>query len=181
MLTSSQTISCSWTRKSLDLSTVLSIVLTDIVFRLSYGNDAIVVQLIDFGQAIDMNFFPNKTTFSTKLSTENFICTEMKENKPWTFQLDLFCAASTIYSILIGKYMTVVKQNSIRCPYIFTGSIPRHLNKDMWTNLFLTLINVPDCNSMPNLQNLRLTLKEAIELQEKTLADKISQFNTAIA
>lgn len=119
-------------------------------------------------------------TFTAKLDTKNFICTEMIENKPWTFQLDLFCLASTIFSILCGKYMNVKKQPLGFWPYTISDELPANTNKALWTNMLHTLINVRNENSMPNLQNLRLSLKEAILAKEKYLEDKIKHFNLSI-
>lgn len=126
-----------------------------------------------------MNFFEGKS-FTAKLDTKNFVCTEMLENKPWTFQPDLFCLASTIYTILCGKYMNVKKQSLGLWTYTIADELPPNLDKVLWMNLLHTLINVRNCNSMPNLQNLRLTLKEAIMAKERFLEDKIRQFNLSM-
>lgn len=147
-----------------------------VIFRLNYGNNEIVLKLVDYGHSIDMNFFEKKT-FTVKSETKNFICTEMLENKPWTFQFDLFCLASTIYTILCGKYMNVKKQSLGLWAYTTSDELPPNLDKLLWQNVLHTLINVRDCNSMPNLQNLRLSLKEAIMMRERFLEDKIRQFN----
>ena len=44
-------------------------------------------QLIDFGQSIDMTKYKAGTTFMTKVTTRCFQCTEMKTNRPWTYQV----------------------------------------------------------------------------------------------
>ena len=45
------------------------------------------LQLIDFGQSIDMKQFPPGTTFTAKVTTKGFQCPEMKTNRPWTYQV----------------------------------------------------------------------------------------------
>ena len=45
------------------------------------------LQLIDFGQSIDMKQFPAGTTFTAKVTTKGFQCPEMKTNRPWTYQV----------------------------------------------------------------------------------------------
>jgi len=45
------------------------------------------LQLIDFGQSIDMKLFPSGTTFTAKVTTQGFQCPEMKTNRPWTYQV----------------------------------------------------------------------------------------------
>jgi len=47
------------------------------------------LQLIDFGQSIDMKQFPAGTTFTAKVTTKGFQCPEMKTNRPWTYQARL--------------------------------------------------------------------------------------------
>lgn len=53
-----------------------------------FGNDRkLNLKLIDFGRSIDMALFPTGTTFTKVVTTEGFTSTEMKENKPWTYQV----------------------------------------------------------------------------------------------
>lgn len=145
---------------------------------MEYGSSEIALQLIDFGQAIDLNLYPIGQVFRQKVSTKNFICTEMLENKPWTFQTDLFCLAGTIHAILFGRYMDVTKKLN---GYQITTSMPRYFRKSIWETVFNTLINISDCNSMPNLQHLRtLLLKEILNEQENVIRDVITKFNNAI-
>lgn len=150
--------------------------------RLEYGNsECITLKLIDYGQSIDLNFYDSRQTFRTKLETKNFVCTEMMDDRPWTFQLDLFCVASTIYSMLCGKYMNVKKMppNSLSA-YTLSEPLPSQLDAPLWMNVIHTLINVRDCDSMPNLQSLRLTIKEAMHLRGRFVEEKINKFNSII-
>lgn len=43
--------------------------------------------LIDLGQSIDLDFFPEGTTFTAKCLTSGFQCTEMLSGKPWNYQV----------------------------------------------------------------------------------------------
>lgn len=69
------------------------------------------LKLIDFGNSIDMSLFPAGTSFKKSVSTENFICTEMKDGREWTYQTDIFCIAATIHVLLFDKYMEVRQHN----------------------------------------------------------------------
>lgn len=90
----------------------------------------------------------------------------MLDGRPWTFQTDLFCLASTVHACLFGQYMEVAR-NSKFSPYHITTNIPRYYPKAMWTTFFETLINIKDCNAMPNLQDLKtLLLKEILDVKE---------------
>lgn len=136
------------------------------------------IQLIDFGRAIDMNFFDKNQQFTIKIETKDFVCTEMLDGRPWTYQSDLFCLVGTIYSMLIGKYMKVERQPN--GDYGIVGGLPAYLNVDTWTTIFNTLINIRNCNSMPDLQDIRLRLKEAMPSDDNIVKEKMAQFNSII-
>ena len=52
-----------------------------------FGSTGQCLQLIDFGQAIDMSLYPANTNFLAKVSTSSFQCIEMMTDRPWTFQV----------------------------------------------------------------------------------------------
>lgn len=132
-----------------------------------------VLKLIDFGQAIDMQLFPPNVEFSSSLATEGFTCSEMLENRPWTYQTDLFCVAGTIHTLLMGKYMSVQKGV---CGYT-VAKFPRYFQKAIWDEIFEHLLNVTDCRSMPNLQEMKLLLKQHISDNESATMEEIRKFN----
>lgn len=43
--------------------------------------------LIDLGQSVDMELFPEGTAFTGKCLTSGFQCTEMLSGKPWNYQV----------------------------------------------------------------------------------------------
>ncbi|XP_041970931.1 mitotic checkpoint serine/threonine-protein kinase BUB1-like [Aricia agestis] len=110
------------------------------------------LQLIDFGCAIDMSLFPKETTFRELIATEGFTCTEMKEGKPWTYQTDLYCLAGTIYVILMGNYMKVANRLG---QWNIDKKLPRYMKNTLWDKIFTTLLNVRDCNNLPDLMDLK--------------------------
>lgn len=128
-----------------------------------------------------MKLFPKNQVFYSKVKTENFVCTEMMDNRPWTFQVDLFCLASTIYTMVCGEYMVVRKANKNSSHYT-TRSIPRYYNKKLWTHLFDVLINIPDPQRMPNMGALIQLLDDEIQaVGAKAIRQKIAEFNKALA
>lgn len=135
------------------------------------------IQLIDFGSAIDMDFYENGQKFTCVVETENFMCCEMQEGKPWTFQTDLFGIAGTAHVLLFGKYMEVEKGV---LSWAIKSRFPRYFNKFLWEQFFNALLNVPNCDSMPNLQAIKDQFEEEIHYKEKYVCDKILEFNKAI-
>ncbi|XP_053603398.1 uncharacterized protein LOC128671163 isoform X2 [Plodia interpunctella] len=110
------------------------------------------LQLIDLGCAIDMSLFPDGTTFNELIATEGFTCTEMREGKPWTYQTDLYCLAGTIHVILMGSYMKVANRLG---QWNIDKKLPRYMKVGLWDKVFTTLLNVPDCNNLPDLMDLK--------------------------
>ncbi|XP_032512468.2 mitotic checkpoint serine/threonine-protein kinase BUB1 beta-like [Danaus plexippus] len=110
------------------------------------------LQLIDLGCAIDMSLFPEGTTFRELIATEGFTCTEMREGKPWTYQTDLYCLAGTIHVILMGSYMKVANRLG---QWNIDKKLPRYMKNSLWDKIFTTLLNVPDCNNIPDLMELK--------------------------
>lgn len=135
------------------------------------------LQLIDFGDAIDMDWYDKDSVFTVTVDTKNFICCEMQEGKPWTYQTDLFGLAGTSHVMLFGKYMQVEKKI---VNWNVTTRFPRYFNKILWDQFFTTLLNVPDCNNMPNLQELKDQFLEVLDEKEKFVCDKINEFNQAM-
>lgn len=124
-----------------------------------------------------MQLFAPGTEFNHKLNTKNFTCIEMIENRPWTYQTDLFCVASTFHTLLFGRYMEVQKK---AWKYEMKTPIPRYFNKIMWADIFDTLINIRQGSTMPDLQDLKLKLEEEIHLKEALVKSKILEFNRSL-
>ncbi|XP_045518806.1 mitotic checkpoint serine/threonine-protein kinase BUB1 beta-like isoform X1 [Pieris brassicae] len=118
------------------------------------------LQLIDFGCAIDMSLFPEETTFREVIATEGFTCTEMREGKPWTYQTDLYCLAGTIHVILMGSYMKVANRLG---QWNIDKKLPRYMKVSLWDKIFTTLLNVPDCNNLPDLMDLKENILNEID------------------
>lgn len=146
-------------------------------FRIEYGTKTPALQLIDFGTTIDMDFYSPDDVFTSKVQTEHFECCEMRENKPWTFQSDLFGIAGTSHVMLFGKYMEVEKKVLTWVP---KTRMPRYFNKILWDNFFSTLLNIDSCDSRPNLQALKDEFEVEIQQKKKFVCDKIADFNKTL-
>lgn len=116
--------------------------------------------LIDFGQSIDMDLFPQGTAFTNKCLTSGFQCTEMLQGKPWNYQTDYFGVAGTIYCMLFGTYMQVVNENGV---WRTNGAFRRKPHSELWQDFFHTLLNVPHCGALPILQGLRQRLTTVLQ------------------
>lgn len=103
----------------------------------------------------------------------------MLDNRPWSYQHDFFCLAGTIFTMLCGKYMTVIKRKNR--PGYDTQTIPRYYNKAAWMNIFDRMINITDSMNLPKISDLQDILNE--EIRTHTSSDvekKINLFNSII-
>lgn len=135
------------------------------------------VQLIDFGVSIDLKLFTKGTTFTKAVKTECFTCIEMLEKRCWTFQPDLYGVAGTTHVMLFGRYMEVQKD---LVNWHIKTRMPRYFRKNLWDNYFSAMLNIRNCNEIPNMQTLKNTLLSEINDNERYIRDKLSEFNQAI-
>ncbi|KAM8726020.1 mitotic checkpoint serine/threonine-protein kinase BUB1 isoform 1-T1 [Acanthopagrus schlegelii] len=116
--------------------------------------------LVDLGQSIDMELFPEGTTFTAKCLTSGFQCTEMLSGKPWNYQTDYFGIAGTVHCMLFGTYMQVTNEGGT---WKTNGVFRRNPHSDLWQEFFHTLLNIPDCDSLPSLRSLRCKLSSVLQ------------------
>ncbi|KAM7368280.1 hypothetical protein PAMP_014515 [Pampus punctatissimus] len=118
------------------------------------------LNLIDLGQSIDMELFPEGTAFTAKCLTSGFQCTEMLSGKPWNYQTDYFGIAGTVYCLLFGTYMQVINEGGV---WKTNSVFRRNPHSDLWLELFHTLLNIPSCGSLPSLQSLSYKMASALQ------------------
>lgn len=116
--------------------------------------------LVDLGQSIDMELFPAGTAFTAKCLTSGFQCTEMLSGKLWNYQTDYFGIAGTVYCMLFGTYMQVTNEGGV---WKTNGVFRRNPHSDLWLDLFHTLLNIPDCGSLPSLRSLRCRMNAVLQ------------------
>ena len=113
--------------------------------------------LIDFGRGIDTKMFKKQAKFVADWDPHPEDCTEIKECKPWKYQIDFYGAAGVIHSLLFGKYLetiTVQETNTnddgdqtysvgsaAKKSYKVKDGFKRYWEKDLWLNVFSVLLN----------------------------------------
>lgn len=124
-----------------------------------------------------MDAYGKNDKFTYVVNTENFTCCEMLDNKPWTYQTDLFGIAGTAHVLLFGKYMKVYKKLG---RWEITTRFPRYFKEAIWIEFFSTLLNIPDCDTLPNLQELKARIDEVILDGGNYFSGKLTEFNNAL-
>lgn len=131
--------------------------------------------LIDFGRGVDMKQFVPNVGFIADWKTSEADCAEMREMRPWTYQVDYHGLAGIIHSLLFGKYMETVGekqgaglgQGSTKT-YRIRESLKRYWQTDIWAEAFQLLLNPlahveqEEGKRMPVVNGLR-SLREKME------------------
>ncbi|KAL1615029.1 protein kinase [Diplodia seriata] len=105
------------------------------------------ISLIDLGRGIDMRAFKPDVQFVADWKTTEADCAEMREMRPWTFQVDYHGLAATIHSLLFGKYIeTVAERGAVlgagaTKTYRLRENFKRYWQTELWGELFDLLLN----------------------------------------
>lgn len=105
------------------------------------------VALIDFGRGIDMKVFKPDVQFIADWKTGPQDCAEMRELRPWTYQIDYHGLAGIVHSMLFGKYIDTVADKGAGIGAAATKSwriresLKRYWQTEIWGNVFDLLLN----------------------------------------
>ncbi|KAH7364705.1 Mad3/BUB1 homology region 1-domain-containing protein [Rhexocercosporidium sp. MPI-PUGE-AT-0058] len=105
------------------------------------------VALIDFGRGIDMKVFRPDVQFIADWKTGPQDCAEMRELRPWTYQIDYHGLAGIIHSMLFGKYIDTIADKGAGLgaasnkTWRIKESLKRYWQTDIWGSVFDLLLN----------------------------------------
>ena len=142
----------------------------------SFGWSSKGLTLIDFGRGVDFRAFKPEVQFIADWPSSPQDCAEIREARPWTWQIDYFGAAGVIHSLLFGKYIETVPATAggglgQRKEWKLKEGIKRYWQGEIWTNVFGLLLNPTMAGAgeaMPCLRNL----KRVIESMESFLEEE---------
>lgn len=113
----------------------------------SDGWDKKGISLIDFGRGIDMRVFHPNVQFIADWKTDAQDCAEIRELRPWTYQIDYHGLAGIVHTMLFGKYIdTTVERGGLgggagARRYRITSTLKRYWQTEIWNGLFDVLLN----------------------------------------
>ncbi|SMQ51639.1 unnamed protein product [Zymoseptoria tritici ST99CH_3D7] len=125
------------------------------------------VCLIDFGRGVDMKHFKPDVAFIADWKTSEADCAEMREVRPWTYQVDYHGLAGIIHSLLFGKYMETVGEKGgglgqgATKTYRIRENLKRYWQTEIWAEVFalllnpLTKVDAEDGRKMPVVRGMR--------------------------
>jgi checkpoint serine/threonine-protein kinase len=105
------------------------------------------VALIDFGRGIDMKLFRPDVQFIADWKTGPADCAEMRELRPWTYQIDYHGLAGIVHSMLFGKYIDTVADKgagigaAAKKSWRIRESLKRYWQTEIWSAVFDLLLN----------------------------------------
>jgi checkpoint serine/threonine-protein kinase len=111
------------------------------------GWEAKGVSLIDFGRGIDMKVFKPDVQFIADWKTSEADCAEMRELRPWTYQVDYHGLAGIVHSLLFGKYIETVAERGAMLgagatkTYRIRESLKRYWQTEIWNEVLDLLLN----------------------------------------
>ncbi|KAH6650165.1 Mad3/BUB1 homology region 1-domain-containing protein [Chaetomium tenue] len=136
------------------------------------------VTLIDFGRAIDARAFTPDVRFVADWKTTAQDCAEMREGRPWTWQIDYHGLAGTLHVLLFGKYIETVRCDAGGLGLATSGvggrryrtreSLKRYWQTEIWAECFDLLLNPgafvegEEGGAMPVLKGMR-AVREKME------------------
>lgn len=141
------------------------------------------ITLIDFGRGIDMRVFRPDVAFVADWKTSEADCAEMREMRPWTYQVDYHGLAGMIHSLLFGKYMEVIGDRGAVLgagatkAYRIREGLKRYWQTELWAEVFDVLLNPlshvepEEGRKMPLIRGLK-TLRERMEMHLEANCEK---------
>jgi len=126
--------------------------------------------LIDFGRGIDVRMFKPQAQFIADWASTPQDCAEIRETRPWKYQIDYHGAAGVIHSLLFGRYIETIPAAGgglgQKKEWKLKDNLKRYWEKELWGELFAILLNpgiVTDGEEMPiqnNLKSIRMKLEK---------------------
>ncbi|CAL1279057.1 unnamed protein product [Larinioides sclopetarius] len=131
----------------------------------------VLLKFIDFGRGIDLKVFKSGVCFKTVL---NDACIEMKEKKPWVFQIDWYGLCNCIHVLLFSEYMKVKKNSEGR--WTIEKNIKRYHDQPFWSSLFDDLLNIPACYQEPDILKYTSQIESKLKANASTFKMNFQRF-----
>lgn len=141
------------------------------------------VSLIDFGRGIDMKAFRPDVQFIADWKTGPQDCSEMRELRPWTYQIDYHGLAGILHSMLFGKYIDTVADKSAglgaaaKKSWKIKENLKRYWQTEIWSSAFDLLLNPgmhvesEEGSKLPVLKGMR-SVRESMETWLETNCER---------
>ena len=140
--------------------------------------------LVDFGRAIDLEKFSDQyedvrnTMFLGNASCRDMMCVAMKNNTPWSYDIDTFGILSSAHVLLYGTHLEIRRNGNNQWQPV--SRLRRYWQRDLWNEIFDTLLNLDEESGAAigsRARSLR-SLRQKIESYLRTEKEKLSSLLT---
>lgn len=147
--------------------------------------------LTDFGRAIDLealdtgNDNPLLNQLKGKASRDDMMCVAMKQDLPWSFDVDTYGLCDTAHLLLFGSSLQLVRDEKTE-RWGPKNTYRRYHQDGLWKNLFDTLLNLEDpdqaaMGSRPgSLRKVRAEFEKYLDEKKDDLKDALRRQATII-
>lgn len=107
------------------------------------------VTLIDFGRAVDLQLFEEKTEFRTVLDggAAKQDCPALRAGHPWKYDVDYYGLANVIHTMLFGEYIDTIERDG---KWSLKRRFKRYWQQNIWEELFECLLNEKKAGVLQN-------------------------------
>ena len=133
------------------------------------------VKLIDFGRSLDLTLYPDRaaTFLHTFVSADK--CPEMIEGRPWSYQLDYFGLAVSIYTMLMGAHCKIAQvDGQWRVPALKRG------HNAVWKDLTTALLNAAGPLDLASYRHL-LAAQLVSSIKQREFTDRLRELDRYLA
>ena len=139
--------------------------------------------LVDFGRSVDLEDHGSTEEeargvmfIGDACDDEDMKCVAMREGKAWSYDIDTFGVLACAHVLLYGSHIKLRKGRGGR--WGLANTFKRYWQKDLWNNIFETLLNIEDKSGAvigSRARSLR-SLREEIDDYTNAESEKLSSF-----
>jgi hypothetical protein len=141
--------------------------------------------LVDFGRAVDLDELAvdlsdaHNVLLHGSCSEAEMRCVAMRENNPWSFDVDTFGILACIHVLLHGTHIKIVEGGKNR--WRPTTTLKRYWQQGIWNEIFNSLLNNDEESGVAlgsratNLWALSRRIDEYLNTERKTLHSLLSR------
>lgn len=140
------------------------------------------LMLVDFGRAVDLEDHAGdgvearSVMFRGDACQADMQCVAMRAGKSWSYDIDTFGVLACAHVLLYGTHINLRKGKGDR--WALANSFKRYWQKEIWTNIFGTLLNLDEESGAAigsRARSLR-SLREEIDVYTEKESDKLRSF-----
>jgi checkpoint serine/threonine-protein kinase len=141
------------------------------------------LMLVDFGRAVDLEDHAGDSVearsvmFRGDACQDDMKCVAMRGGKSWSYDIDTFGVLACAHVLLYGTHIKIRKGKG-GDRWTLANSFKRYWQKDIWTNVFGTLLNLDEESGAAigsRSRSLR-SLREAIDAYTDRESDRLRSF-----